>query len=97
MKKLLFIGFAAISMLVASCGSSENKKAETNTETPTEHAGLTAENANYVCPMNCKDGFSDKPGQCPTCGMDLVLVEKKTDGQGTEDNSTTDSTAQKTQ
>lgn len=27
--------------------------------------------ANYFCPMKCEGGYSDAPGKCPTCGMDL--------------------------
>jgi multidrug efflux pump subunit AcrA (membrane-fusion protein) len=30
----------------------------------------------YHCPMH-PDYTSDKPGECPICGMDLVLIEKK--------------------
>lgn len=26
----------------------------------------------YVCPMHCKGSGSDKPGECPVCGMDYV-------------------------
>jgi hypothetical protein len=31
----------------------------------------------YTCPMH-SDVVSDKPGKCPKCGMDLVLVKPKT-------------------
>jgi transcription initiation factor IIE alpha subunit len=33
------------------------------------------ENKIYVCPMH-HDETSDKPGTCPICGMDLVLMEE---------------------
>ena len=29
----------------------------------------------YTCPMD-KDVFTDKPGKCPKCGMDLVKVKQ---------------------
>jgi membrane fusion protein, copper/silver efflux system len=29
----------------------------------------------YTCPMPQDSFFSDKPGKCPKCGMDLVLVD----------------------
>ena len=29
----------------------------------------------YTCPMPQDSVFSDKPGKCPKCGMDLVLME----------------------
>lgn len=31
----------------------------------------------YACPMHT-DVIRTEPGKCPVCGMDLVLVEKKT-------------------
>lgn len=31
--------------------------------------------AMYTCPMPQDSVFSDKPGKCPKCGMDLVLME----------------------
>jgi rubrerythrin len=33
-----------------------------------------ASSAVYECPMGCEGSRSSKPGQCPTCGMEL---EKK--------------------
>jgi Cu(I)/Ag(I) efflux system membrane fusion protein len=32
----------------------------------------------YTCPMPQDSVFSDKPGKCPKCGMDLVLMENHT-------------------
>jgi len=29
------------------------------------------ETAKYFCPMKCEGGYSDKPGKCKACGMDL--------------------------
>lgn len=29
----------------------------------------------YMCPMECEGSSVDEPGQCPVCGMDLVLRE----------------------
>ena len=34
-----------------------------------------AEGTTYTCPMH-PEATSDKPGECPTCGMDLVPVEE---------------------
>ena len=27
--------------------------------------------AKYICPMKCEGGYSDMPGKCKSCGMDL--------------------------
>ncbi|MDX2047633.1 MAG: heavy metal-binding domain-containing protein, partial [Chitinophagaceae bacterium] len=31
----------------------------------------------YTCPMPQDSVFSDKPGKCPKCGMDLIKVEQQ--------------------
>ena len=38
----------------------------------------------YTCPMPQDSVFSDKPGKCPKCGMDLVLMEDHTMHSGHE-------------
>jgi uncharacterized protein (DUF305 family) len=37
-----------------------------------KNGGAKAVGAAYICPMKCEGSASDKPGKCPTCGMDLV-------------------------
>lgn len=81
MKKLLFSLATAGTLLLSGC----DRKAETTTTTTaTEPAATTAtvtssdstrvatQAAAYICPMKCEGSASDKPGKCPTCGMDLV-------------------------
>ena len=43
-----------------------------------EHAEHKQEPAKemYTCPMPQDSVFSDKPGKCPKCGMDLVKMEQ---------------------
>ena len=36
--------------------------------------------AAYICPMKCEGSASNKPGDCPKCGMKLVAVTKKKEG-----------------
>lgn len=55
--------------LLISCGG--DKPAETTT-TVTEQAAVINTTSAYICPMNCENSGSDKPGVCSVCGMDLV-------------------------
>jgi len=68
MKKSLlvfsFVLFGAITFI--SCGSKTGKEKQSETK---EIASVQ-----YTCPMH-SEVISDKPGDCPTCGM--ALVEKK--------------------
>lgn len=38
----------------------------------------------YTCPMPQDSVFSDRPGKCPKCGMDLVLMENHSMHSGNE-------------
>ena len=40
----------------------------------------------YTCPMPQDSVFSNKPGKCPKCGMDLVLMENHNAHAGHEMN-----------
>jgi PBP1b-binding outer membrane lipoprotein LpoB len=66
-KNLLIMSFVLFSALfVSSCGQSPAKeKASTKKEVV---------KVQYTCPMHA-EVISDKPGDCPKCGM--ALVEKK--------------------
>jgi len=73
MKKLvLFAAIAAgLSFGLVSCGGAGEQKQNATEQTA---------KADYTCTMH-PEYHSDKPGKCPTCGMDLVKNEKtaKTD------------------
>lgn len=63
MKKILLLAVACLTIIVAF---SQDKK-------PKTPAGKTTTSAKtYTCPMH-PEVVSNKPGQCPKCGMQLTL------------------------
>ncbi|MFT6638767.1 MAG: Cu2+-exporting ATPase [Flavobacterium sp.] len=88
MKKV--IGILAIGVLTLTVSCKDNKEhdhdhdAMQNEEMQMEshedhdHSKMEETAATYYCPMKCEgDKTYDKAGECPKCGMDLVLVEKE--------------------
>jgi len=66
-KSLIIISFVLFAVLMFnSCGSSSSKEKQPATEEVTK--------VQYTCPMH-PEVVSDKPGDCPKCGM--ALVEKQ--------------------
>lgn len=66
-RSLLVIGFVLIAgLMFNSCGRSSTKEKQSTTKEVTK--------VQYTCPMHA-EVISDKPGDCPKCGM--ALVEKK--------------------
>ena len=75
--------FGLLTMSMNSC--KESKQAD---NTKTEQAKDASEQGKeytsaYICPMHCETSGSDKPGECPVCGMDY----KKNDKSKAEDHS----------
>ena len=66
MKKLIIISSWLLMMAIAC----NNKQQESHTQHNTEVV-----KAQYTCPMPEDSVFSDQPGSCPKCGMDLVKME----------------------
>ena len=75
-KNILVVSAVTCSLVFISCGNGETKKEE-QTLPPAEikKDSAQAQASAYICPMNCENGKSDKPGKCPDCEMDMV--EKK--------------------
>lgn len=67
-QKLIYFMAVWLLTLVAACG---NDKKDPHAD---HEAGVE-----YTCPMH-PEVVSDKPGSCPTCGMDLVKKEAKQAG-----------------
>ncbi|MDQ2771723.1 MAG: hypothetical protein M3Y54_14630 [Bacteroidota bacterium] len=83
MKFLLTLGLALASLTFAASGCSDNKSTtETTTTTPATTSPMAADSTStvkpdamattYTCSMH-PEVVSDKPGQCPKCGMDLIV------------------------
>lgn len=66
MHKLFYIIGSLLSMLAIAC----------NTNDPHESHQQKAAKDMYTCPMPQDSVFSDKPGTCPKCGMELVKMEQ---------------------
>ncbi len=73
MKKAILITVIIISgfMFLTSCSNPSGQNDKT-TQTTTTGKEI------YTCPMH-PEVTSDKPGQCPKCGMDLVKKETISD------------------
>lgn len=88
MKKLIkfffILSFSIIFLLISiACKSTEKEKEkgihsehEHKITSHEEHKGSEQKKALYHCPMH-PDYTSDKPGECPICGMTLVPVEEE--------------------
>ena len=75
---VLVVGFT-----VTSCKSEAKKEIEEVKEVVEETKQEEIAMATYQCPMKCEgDKTYDKPGQCPTCKMDLAEV--KAEGEAEE-------------
>lgn len=76
MKKLCIALFIGISITWISCGNSTTEKTvEQNNQNPTGTV--------YTCPMH-PEVKSDKPGQCPKCGMDLEVAKSPASADSTK-------------
>ncbi|MEP7171290.1 MAG: heavy metal-binding domain-containing protein [Bacteroidota bacterium] len=87
---LPLILFAALAF--ASCGNGDKKAEETTTDAvvkaPRELTDIAGVTSYYECPMKCEGKKFSETGNCPICGMELVLVEVKTDSTTTPADST---------
>ncbi len=66
--KVVFLFIAFVLLFIASC-KNEDQHADHSKKKTT---------AMYTCPMPQDSVFSDKPGTCPKCGMELVKMDQTT-------------------
>ena len=67
MRRLNYLFFLLVVTAVISCNNNQDTSVNQKTETAKDM---------YTCPMPEDSVFSDKPGKCPKCGMDLIKVEQ---------------------
>ena len=68
MKRIKYLITIIILFVIATaCNNNSNSPASHKTEATIEM---------YTCPMPEDSVFSDKPGKCPKCGMDLIKMEQ---------------------
>ena len=74
---LTIIVIACFTLAISSCGNGKKVDSKEITE-QTEEVNKTSKEytSAYICPMHCKDSGSDKPGECPVCGMDYKKNEE---------------------
>ena len=84
---LTIVAFAALSLTITSCGNAKKaEQSKTENNANVEQQGKEHTSA-YICPMHCKSSGSDKPGDCPVCGMAYKKnKEHKSDGHNNDDN-----------
>ena len=79
MKRLAFLLPLGAATLLGACNDTPGVR---TTETPAEGqvAAVSAEAAQYTCPMHPHYISTDPDGSCPICGMDLVPVAAEAGG-----------------
>lgn len=55
----------------------------TVTTSPNELTDMAGVTSYYECPMKCEGKKFAEAGTCPVCGMDLVMIEMKSDSAST--------------
>ncbi|MGD8408434.1 MAG: heavy metal-binding domain-containing protein, partial [Thiohalophilus sp.] len=79
MKTAKWFMILGLGLLLTACGDdSSTTQSEVNKPAEQETALSHAEkhlDSTYVCPMHPQI-IRDEPGNCPICGMDLVLKEQ---------------------
>ena len=80
---MTIMAFGLLIFSTYSCGEG-NKSGKAKTEQSETEANQGKEyTSDYICPMHCEGSGSDKPGECPVCGM----AYKKNDKEDKEDHS----------
>lgn len=80
MKKIIILFGVSIALMLVACKSSCCKSEPGNNSSSQsfilDTLKLKSGNTFYQCSMD-PEVISDKPGQCPKCGMELSEIKKK--------------------
>ncbi|MSS73167.1 MAG: efflux RND transporter periplasmic adaptor subunit [Candidatus Latescibacteria bacterium] len=78
MRKFIFLAVAAVALLWVGCAGKEKKEEIARNDGHAGQATAPAEKkaTRYHCPMH-PSYISDKPGDCPICGMKLTPIEEE--------------------
>lgn len=74
--KLFIIGTMALALAFSACSSPDKKS--TSTEQNSTNAKII-----YTCSMH-PEVKSNKAGECPKCGMELILSDEKLEDRSTD-------------
>ena len=78
MRNFLILPFALCLLLTAmsACNNEKKEDHSQHQQQGTSNQQPATVNEQYTCPMPEDSVFSDKPGKCPKCGMELVKVNQ---------------------
>ena len=76
MKKIILLSAVACMSLISACNSTKVEQGNGEQVFNLDTTKLAKGDTFYQCEMN-PEVLSDKPGNCPKCGMNLEKIEKK--------------------
>lgn len=81
------VAISLVSLSFSSCGNKgKSQKVQQEQVIDADKKGKEY-TADYICPMHCNGSGSDKPGECPVCGMDYKKNDKNQNEKQNENHS----------
>ncbi len=69
----LLVAMMVTGTAIISCSDSSSGDGDKSEQQGKEYTSA------YICPMHCEGSGSDKPGNCPVCGMEYKKNENQKD------------------
>lgn len=76
MKRGITLTIVTAMLIFSACNSTRNEQSNSEQTFDLDTTKLSKGDTFYQCEMH-PEVLSDKPGNCPKCGMELIKVEKK--------------------